>query len=261
LRTPLGNGSAANPPDEAAKKPAALGNRRTAVDTALNKSRRLALALAVLSIRDMNDPTPEATAATLLDRFMPSYDVAKRYAVRVPTTPAEALAIAGGVDINDVWAVRAIFRCREILLGATPGPARPPRGLLADMQSLGWVILAETPGREVVAGAVTRPWEANVTFRSIPAAQFAAFAEADYVKIVWNLRANPTGPSASVFSTETRVTATDAEARAKFRRYWRLMSPGIIVLRWLLLRQVKHAIGHRTRHASPAKVETHGVAR
>jgi hypothetical protein len=96
-------------------------------------------------------------------------------------------------------------------------------------------VLAEVPGREVVAGAVTRPWEADVTFRSIPPDAFAAFAEPDYVKIVWTLRADEIGDSASVFRTETRAIATDASARRKFRRYWAIVSPGIALIRWASL--------------------------
>jgi hypothetical protein len=42
-----------------------------------------------------------------------------------------------------------------------------------------------------------------------------------------------------VFRTETRVTATDATARAKFRRYWSLVSPGIVAIRWVMLQPVK----------------------
>jgi hypothetical protein len=32
---------------------------------------------------------------------------------------------------------------------------------------------------------------------------------------------------------------TDGFARAKFRRYWSFVSPGIILIRWMLLRPVK----------------------
>ena len=107
------------------------------------------------------------------------------------------------------------------------------------MVSIGWVILDDAPGREVVVGAVTKPWEANVVFRGIPPREFASFAEPDYVKIAWTLRADPIGGSESMFRTETRAFATDAGARAKFRPYWAFLSPGIIAIRWLSLSQVK----------------------
>ena len=88
-------------------------------------------------------------------------------------------------------------------------------------------------------GAVTQPWEANVVFRPLPPNDFVAFNEPDYVKIVWTLRADAIDASASIFRTETRAVATDATARAKFRRYWSFLSPGIILIRWLTLKPLK----------------------
>ena len=79
-------------------------------------------------------------------------------------------------------------------------------------------MLAEIPGREIVMGAVTQPWMANVVFRALPPDEFASFHEPDYVKIVWTLRADPRGPSESTFRTETRAVATDPGPRARFRR-------------------------------------------
>jgi hypothetical protein len=96
-------------------------------------------------------------------------------------------------------------------------------------------VLAEIPDREIVVGAVTKPWEPNVVFHALPPGEFAAFREPGYVKIVWTLRADPDGPGASVFRTETRALATDAIARGKFRIYWACFSPGIALIRRLSL--------------------------
>ena len=99
------------------------------------------------------------------------------------------------------------------------------------MISLGWGVLAEERDREVVFGAVTKPWEANVRFRALAADQFVRFSEPEFVKIAWTLRADAVGEHSSVFRTETRATATDPIARAKFRRYWAFTSPGIALIR------------------------------
>ena len=130
-----------------------------------------------------------------------------------------------------------------------PDSAAHPRGLLALTKSLGWGVLAEVPGREVVMGAVTQPWKANVVFRSLPPHEFAAFDEPDYVKIVWTLRADPIGADASIFRTETRAVATDSTARAKFRRYWSFLSPGIILIRWASLNPLRADAERRRRPA------------
>jgi hypothetical protein len=183
----------------------------------------------------------------LLDRFMPVYDVVDRHRIRVEAPAAVTLDVAQELELSDLPVVRAIFKCRELLLRARPDNRTRPKGLLDDMLSLGWSVLAEIPGREIVVGSVTRPWEPNVTFRSIPSTDFASFAEPNYVKIVWTLRADPIGDRASVFRTETRALATDGAARMKFRRYWSLVSPGVRLIRRLMVRPLKRAaerLGH-----------------
>ncbi len=186
----------------------------------------------------------------LLDRFMPRYDVVERHHVRVAAPAAVTLAAAKELDLLEQPIVRAIFRAREVILGAKPDAGQRPHGLLAEVQSLGWVILDEAPDREVVVGAVTKPWEANPAFRSVPPAEFAAFDEPDYVKIAWTLRADAQAPQASVFRMETRAVATDAGARARFRRYWAFLSPGIILIRWASLRPLKAEAERRVRATS-----------
>jgi hypothetical protein len=188
----------------------------------------------------------------LLDRFMPIYEVAERHHIRV-SAPAEiTLAAAGEADLLQSPIARAIFRAREVLLGSEPDRAVRPGGLLGLTQSIGWRILGEVPGREIVVGAVTQPWKANVTFRGLAADEFAAFDEPGYVKIAWTLRADPITPIESVFRTETRAIATDATARVKFRRYWSFLSPGIIAIRSLMLEPVRLEAERRARAADHA---------
>jgi hypothetical protein len=88
-------------------------------------------------------------------------------------------------------------------------------------------------------GAATQPWNPNVVFHPLTPGEFMRFNEPNYVKIVWTLRADPVGEQACIFRHETRVTTTDRVARAKFRRYWAQFSPGIKLIRWLLLPQVR----------------------
>ena len=183
----------------------------------------------------------------LLDRFMPVYDIVERHRIFVAAPAATVLEAAKDQDLMQSGLTRAIFKTRELVLGASPDGTPLPRGLLATMRSIGWGVLAEEPEREIVVGAVTRPWEANVTFRSLPPEQFAAYNEPGDVKIVWTLRVRPTGEHHALFMTETRAVATDPTARRRFRRYWALVSPGIAAIRWLSLRPVKREAERRAR--------------
>ena len=186
-------------------------------------------------------PRPSRTKERdeVLDQFMPVYDVVERHQICVAAPAAAVLAAAKEQDLLHSPLTRVIFKARELALGALPDDRVRPRGLLAAAQSWGWRVLAEYPDREVVVGAVTRPWEANVVFRPLPPDQFAAYNQPGDVKIVWMLRAKPIGEHESIFLTETRAVATDPVARRKFRRYWAFASPGIAAIRWLSLRPLK----------------------
>jgi hypothetical protein len=181
----------------------------------------------------------------LLDRFMPAYEVAERHHVRVAAPSAITFAAATDQDLLHSLPVRTIVRLREIALGAAPDRRPRPRTLLAETLAMGWGVLAEVPGREIVVGAVTKPWEANVVFHALPPEQFAAFNEPGFVKIAWTLRADPVDAGSSVFRTETRVMTTDAVARAKFRRYWSFVSPGVVLIRRVSLLPVKREAERR----------------
>jgi hypothetical protein len=158
------------------------------------------------------------------------------------------------MDLQQSAMVRGIFRARELLLRSHPDRIPQMSGFLAQMKALGWGVLAEVPGREIVMGAVTQPWMANVVFRALPPGEFAAFDEPGYAKIVWTLRADPMDAEESLFRTETRVKTTDAEARRKFRRYWSLVSPGVVLIRWLSLGLLKREAERRAREARPQRM-------
>ena len=198
-----------------------------------------------------NPPPPRPDEADpVLDAFMPSYEVAERHHVRVLAPPDVTLRAATQVNIQDSAVVSAIFRARELALGADPSVEAEPQGLLAQTLALGWRVLHEEPGRVIVVGAVTRPWEANVVFRGLSPNEFKAFREPNYVKIAWTLRVEASTPAETICRTETRVATTDPAARARFRWYWARFSPGIVLIRQFLLRQLK-ADAERHVPASP----------
>lgn len=188
-----------------------------------------------------------ANSDPVLDIFMPNYEVVDRHSVQIAAPAEVVLAAASETNIEKSPVVRAIFKGREFILGSERDKAILPRGLLAEMQSIGWRVLAELPGREIVMGAVTKPWEPNAVFIGLAPDEFRKFQEPGYVKIAWTLRADAAGSTEAVFRTETRAVATDTEARRKFRRYWSFLSPGIIAIRDVMLPAVKAEAERRFR--------------
>lgn len=192
-------------------------------------------------------PKKSGSRDRLLDAFMPAYEVAERHETRVAAPADVTYAVARALELQRSWLVRAIFRGRELMMRSRAEIAMPPRPIVDETLRLGWRVLAETPGREIVVGAVTKPWEPDVRFEGLEPAEFVAFDVPGYAQIVWSLSVEAVGPGRSVFRTETRVRTTDAAARKRFRRYWTVMSPGILLIRRESLRLVKAEAERRAR--------------
>jgi hypothetical protein len=199
--------------------------------------------------RRRGPPTP-------LDRFLPECEVLERHQTRV-AAPADVTFIAAReMSLMASPVVRAIFRGRELLMRspAEQPEAQLPQSLIDECLSIGWGVLAQESGREIVLGAVTQPWKSDVTFRALPPDEFAAFDKPGFAKIAWTIRAEPLGLETSRFYTETRVATTDAEARKRFRRYWTMVSPGVRLIRRESLRLVRADAERRYR----ADLDTEG---
>ena len=181
---------------------------------------------------------------SLIDRHLPEWDARDRHETIVGAERARAFAVLRGLDLERSAVVRALFFVRtlpERLAGRRSSPVRG-RPFLDAAIAQGWRILEEEPGRELVLGAVTRPWEPIVRFRGLSPEEFAAFHEPGWAKIAWNIRADEAAPGRTRLSIETRVKTTDDASRRRFRRYWRVFGAGIRLVRVFGLAQVRRSL-------------------
>lgn len=183
----------------------------------------------------------ETAKDSLLDPFLPHPEVLEHHQIDIDAPADVVMAAAKELELLQSPVIRAIFKARELALGGEPDRRPHPSTLLEQMQSIGWVVLAEETDRAIALGAVTQPWVANPIFRSIPSGEFAAFNEPGFVKIAWTLRADPIDATRSTFHTETRVCTTDAAARDRFRTYWSFVAPGVELIRFAMLKPLKRA--------------------
>jgi hypothetical protein len=184
--------------------------------------------------------------SALIDRFIPRSETRERHATVVAAPADLVFDVARDMDLRSIPVIGAIFWLREKVFRSKPAP-RQPQGLVAETLALGWGELAFRPQRELVMGAVTQPWRADVVLTAVPPEQFAAFDEPDLVKIAWTLEAEPIDATHSRYASETRVVSTSEWARRKFRRYWRLVGVGIVLIRRLALSAVRREAERRFR--------------
>lgn len=190
-----------------------------------------------------------AAANGLIDAFIPRADAAESHEILIQAPAEVVFGVALNFDLLSIPLVRAIFRLRELVFGIKPKPRIRAKGFVAETMELGWQVLAYDSGRELVMGAVTQPWVGDVKFRGVPPEKFSSFAEPLFVKIVWTLEAEPVDAHTTRFRTQTRVLATDEDARRKFLRYWAFAGLFIVLIRRLANRAIRR-VAERSIHGT-----------
>ena len=169
---------------------------------------------------------------------MPEYDMVERHSIDIDAEPETAYSAAKTTDLGRSIPIQVLFGIRAIP-AILRGQRMPILSLtIEDLTSVGFVVLEEEPGVEIVVGAVGRFWRPANNIEHINPEDFFHFDEPGFAKGVMNLRADDDGIG-SILSTETRVICTDDAARRYFRRYWKLIGPFSGLIRRLMLQKMK----------------------
>jgi hypothetical protein len=180
---------------------------------------------------------------TLADELLPVYDVIMRHERRVAVAAGAAWAALQRADLDGSPVTRMLLTLRGL---RRPGVARR-RLTLAGLADAGFVPLGERPGREIAFGLVGRFWTPSGGRVRVTPAEFHDFARPGYAKVVWTFAVTDEAPGMTRLVTETRVAASDAAGRRRFRLYWLLVRP----LSGLIRRAMLDAV---VREASRAQV-------
>jgi hypothetical protein len=184
-----------------------------------------------------------------LDEFLPHFHFSEHHSTEVAASPERTLQAVRELRASEVRVTRTLMALRRLpshavaLFTSDERSADPAPGPVLDqMVGSGFVVLAERPA-EVVLGVVGRFWELSAGIRPVSAAEFVPFAEPGYAKAVIDFRVKP-APGGCVLSTETRIEATDEDARRTFGRYWRVVQPGSALIRRAWLRAIRRRAEH-----------------
>jgi hypothetical protein len=187
--------------------------------------------------------TPPAAQPLMLDWLLSDFDatlVEHRVVDGDLDSVYRAVTSVDMVEIpNSYPAVRGLFAARgaaerlaNALLGRpastleTDGPMR-----LGDLPAHGdWVKLSDDPPHELAFGVIGRFWAGETVWETIDAADFAAFEQPGFAKIACSISLRPYGSMRTLVSYEARTQALDADSRAHFLRYWRVVRPGVAIV-------------------------------
>src|SRR5579884_1007189 len=170
------------------------------------------------------DATSGRMSSTLLDGFLPVYETRMVEQIYVPRSREATWRAFQEVTPRDMPLARLLGWLRTITNRSPSEELDRPLGQL--IAQMGWVTLAELPGREVVVGAVGRFWRRDFGFAQVKTLEdFLAFAEPGYAKLVVSYRFEAAAGGTVLFC-ETRVHVTDDKAARRFRWYWRAIGLG-----------------------------------
>jgi hypothetical protein len=163
----------------------------------------------------------------LLDKAMPEYDRREVHRRRIHA-PADAIwEAAKELRGDEMTVMRILMGIRTLGQGSRDGN----RTVLSSFRGMGFRLIDEDPGQEMVVAGIGRFWLPSGGLRKVESSdQFAAFNEPRYAKVAFNFRLD-----GEVLSTETRIAGTDSHARRRFGAYWLLVRPGSGLIRreWL----------------------------
>lgn len=189
---------------------------------------------------------------TLLDSWMPSYDIAARYQMAIAAPPAQVYSTLMTTDLSKPWMVRALMGLRLIpgLLRAPRAawqrlrkPRQPSRASLSDLSHSDFVLLEQSPPREIVLGITGRFWTMSPSIIQIPPERFRDPVPPGVAQAAWNFEVTEMA-GASELATETRIRCADPDTLRQFRRYWRVVAPGSGLIRHAILMQVRREATH-----------------
>jgi hypothetical protein len=179
---------------------------------------------------------PPETKTTLLDEFLPVYDVSDAVATIVHADTATTWGALMDVDLIDVGRQRPLVAALGVLrilpdvvshLVHGEAPSRPTRLRLRDAPTLplgegGWILLGERAQEEIALGLVGRFWQPVITFAPVTQAHFRDFDEPGYAKTIYSLSVRRIDAAHTLLAGAMRTATTDEDARRWFRRYWTL---------------------------------------
>lgn len=167
----------------------------------------------------------------------------------VNATPAQAWQKARHFDAAAIPWIKLLFDIRTL-----PDAVRGTKHETADQRigvdqitdnGTGFMLLEETPGKEVVVGSVGQFWHLNIRFADIKPEDFHSFNKPGWGKLAWAISVEPY-MDGSTISLELRTTATDEDSWNKLDSYYKIIGIGSIPIRHSVMAHLEADLGKMT---------------
>ena len=188
----------------------------------------------------------------LIDEYLPSGEATEVQEVHVKAATDVTWAAIRETDLRDPM-IDALFTIRELpdrLARRWRGEAPrsdPQTVTFKDLETseMGWVLLAEEQGVELLVGAVGRFWRRDYGWLPVASEQFATFDDPGFAKLAVSFQVHVEGRGRSILRYEARTATTDGAARERFSRYWSIIHPGVTIVMRRALKRIQEEAERR----------------
>jgi hypothetical protein len=177
------------------------------------------------------------TVRTRLDEFAPVYQFSEFHSIDIAASKDRIYAAIRKVTPEEILFFKTLTWLRRFGQRSPAGVLNAPerRPILETFSAGAFLVLADDPGREIVFGRAGNPRRGG----PLPAEEFKAAHQGEFVKIVMNFSIEEMDGSHCVLTTETRVYAAGPQVVRGFAAYWRMIYPGSALIRRMWLRAIK----------------------
>lgn len=151
----------------------------------------------------------------LIDEFLPVWDAREQHHIKINAPAKQIYAATQRLDLSGAYLTNFLLKLRGI-------PSKTEVSL-DDLLNTGFVVLGETPNKELLLGLTGKFWQPSGNPVRIARERFVEFDEPGYAKAVWNFSLSEISNGTVRLNTETRVFCTDEASRVKFMFYWFLI--------------------------------------
>ena len=185
-------------------------------------------------------PSVPPYAQSLIDEFMPEFDVSEYHETSVLAPIETVFAALRTTDLSGSPIIRLLIRLRALSTSSKTGGSSGRQKLdLATILKAGFVLLGENHPNEIALGLVGRFWTLSGARCRVRPEEFVAFNQPGYAKAVWNFSLVEKTAGITRLATETRVSCLDHTSRQRFRVYWALIAPFSGLIRREALRLIR----------------------
>lgn len=181
-----------------------------------------------------------------IQNYLPNPRHTEVHRIFVNATPEDAWTVARHFDMSAVPWIKVLFDIRtfpEKLANGTKASHSEAFGVDQITESnSGFILLHESPGREVVIGSIGQFWRLKIPFLKITSQDYKDFNASGFGKVAWAISVEPF-LAGSTIAIELRISATDEKSWKKLNRYYHVIGVGSNLIRTSVMAHLEMGLG------------------